>query len=676
MKHILVVLMFLILGANLNQAKDKHPLTVEDLWNMERLDGFALSPKGDLAAISTTKYNLEKNSGKSSVYIIDLKTAEKRRLRASEESQTEPVFSKDGDFVYLIEKDQLCKIRTDGTGFEQISSVPTGVSGLCFSKDFSKLLFNSYVYPDLATTAETKAKDESLEKSKVKARIIDDLMYKHWNRFRGDKRSHLFLMDMYSLKSIDLNLGLNNEVPPLDLGSSHDYSFSPDGNEVAFTMNPEPVVARSTNNEVYVLKLTGALTYGFNDYKKISVSLGNDNEPVYSPNGKYIAFRSMRRAGFEADKSRLMLYDRENGSTKDLTEKIDLSVSDIAFSEDSKYIYFNADNSVYRSIYRLALKSGKLDCIYEKGVNDDIALSNGRIFFRAQRSDMPYDLFSVSAKGGDSKRHSDLNRDLLSSIEMNPMETFYSEGAEGAKVQSIMIKPPFFDQSKKYPLALIIHGGPQGNWNDEFHYRWNLQMFAAKGYVVVAPNPRGSTGYGQDFVDGVSKDWGGKPYIDIMNSYNNALDSYGFIDKNNKFALGASYGGFMVDWLEGHTDCFNAMVSHAGVFDLESMYGVTEELWFPEWEFNGTPYDNKELYEKWSPKNYVKNFKTPLLVVCGALDYRVPEGQSFELFTALKTMKVDSKLLYFPDEFHFVIKPQNAKLWWETVYSWLESHKK
>jgi dipeptidyl aminopeptidase/acylaminoacyl peptidase len=250
------------------------------------------------------------------------------------------------------------------------------------------------------------------------------------------------------------------------------------------------------------------------------------------------------------------------------------------------------------------------------------------------------------------------------------------EGAEGAKVQSILIKPPFFNPNKKYPLIFLIHGGPQGHWSDDFHYRWNLQMFAAKGYVIVAPNPRGSTGYGQKFTDEISGDWGGKVYTDLMNAYDYALANYKFIDSKNTFAAGASYGGYMINWIEGHTDRFNALVCHDGVFNLESMWGTTEELWFPNWEFKGTPWENRELYQKWSPHMYADNFKTPMLVIHGALDFRVPEGQAMELFSTLQVKGVESKFLYFPDEFHFVVKPQNAQLWWKTVFEWFEQYKK
>ena len=269
-----------------------------------------------------------------------------------------------------------------------------------------------------------------------------------------------------------------------------------------------------------------------------------------------------------------------------------------------------------------------------------------------------------------------MNQALLDQIEMNPVETFWSPGAADAKVQSLIIKPPFFDATKKYPVIFLVHGGPQGHWNDDFHYRWNTELFASKGYVVVAPNPRGSTGYGQKFTDEISGDWGGKVYTDLMNAFDYALKNYSFIDSNNTFAAGASFGAYMMDWMAGHTNRFNAMVSHDGVFNLESMWGTTEELWFPEWELGGTPWQNRAVYEKFSPHRYIQNCKTPMLVVTGANDFRVCEEQAMQLFTSLQRLGVESKFLYFPDEYHFVTHPQNARMWWGSVFDWFEKHKK
>ncbi|TSA27000.1 MAG: S9 family peptidase, partial [Ignavibacteriales bacterium] len=332
----------------------------------------------------------------------------------------------------------------------------------------------------------------------------------------------------------------------------------------------------------------------------------------------------------------------------------------------------------FHSIYKYNLETGENKVLIKDGTNTSMKLSpdGNKIYFLRNQSILPNEIFSMDTDGGNLKQITNINGELLSQIQFGELDTFWSPGANKAKVQSIIVKPPFFNTNKKYPLMFLIHGGPQGNWADDFHYRWNLQMFAAKGYVVVAPNPRGSTGYGQKFTDEISGDWGGKVYTDLMNAYDYALKNFKFIDAKNTFASGASYGGYMINWIEGHTTRFNALFCHDGVFNLESMWGTTEELWFPEWEMKGTPYSNRALHQKWSPHQFANNFKTPMLIVHGALDFRVPESQAFELFTTLQRKGVPSKFLYFPDEFHFVTKPQNAQLWWRTVFEWFDQYKK
>jgi dipeptidyl aminopeptidase/acylaminoacyl peptidase len=360
-----------------------------------------------------------------------------------------------------------------------------------------------------------------------------------------------------------------------------------------------------------------------------------------------------------------------------LTSNFDRSAAEIIWSPDSKYIYFNASNEIHETIYRLDVQSKHIDVVYKEHVNAGLQISaDGKtIFLKQERTELPTEIFAIDLKSGAEKQLTQVNAGLLAGLALQKPETFWSDGAEGAKVQSILLKPPFFDPNKKYPMIFLVHGGPQGHWNDEFHYRWNTQMFASRGYVVVAVNPRGSTGYGQKFTDEISGDWGGKVYTDLMNACDYALKNYSFIDTNEVFAAGASYGGYMMNWIMGHTNRFKAIVSHDGVFNLESMFGTTEELWFAIWENKGKPWENRSLYEKYSPHRFIQNCKTPVLVVEGAKDFRVPEDQAFQLFTSLQLLGVESNLLYFPDEFHFVTKPQNARLWWNTVLGWFEKHK-
>jgi dipeptidyl aminopeptidase/acylaminoacyl peptidase len=671
-------LLLLILFVSSIHAQQKHVMTIEDMWNMKRITNYDLSPDGKTIVFATTTYNMEKNKGNSDIYIVQTDARAFSPLKNSEENESSPKFSPDGKKIAYEYKNNIWLCDLEGKNDVQLTNLYTGASGLVWSKDGKKILFLSSVYPDCTTQECNEQKDKAEEQSKVKAKIFTELMYRHWNDWRGEKRSHLFLYDLDKKEYVDLTLNSKFDVPPIALGSDQDYSLSPDGNEVAFTMNTAKNLATSTNNDIFIINLADVKKDSPIPYKKISKSEGNDNQPVYSPDGKFIAFRSMARAGFEADKQTLMLYNRATGEIKNVTEKLDISIGQILFSPEGKFIYYDADQEVNHAIYKYNLETNQNISITNEGYNTDLKLSpDGKlIYYKEQKTTLPTEIFSMFSSGGNVKQITFINHDLLSQIEFGQFDTFWSPGAQGAKVQSIIIKPPFFNPTKKYPLIFLIHGGPQGNWPDEFHYRWNLQLFASRGYVVVATNPRGSTGYGQKFTDEISGDWGGKVYTDLMNAYDFALKNYKFIDPKNTFAAGASYGGYMINWLEGHVNKFNAVVSHDGVYNIESMYGSTEELWFPEWEMKGVPWENRTLYEKWSPNRFVKNFRTPMLVVHGALDFRLSETQGFELFTALQRKGVPSKLLYFPDEFHFVAKPQNARLWWNTIFDWFNQYKK
>lgn len=670
-------LILLILSTTL-MAQPKHALTFDDLWGMKRIGKVVLSPDGNTIAYTVTTYSVEENKGNTDIYLIDADGKNLRPFKNSAKNETNPVFSPDGKKIAYVFESQIWTANLDGSNEQKLTDLSTGVSGIVWSNDGKKMLFVSSVYPDCLTDECNKAKDKAKEESKVKASIFTELMYRHWDEWRGEKRSHLFLLDVNSKEVVDLTLKSTSDVPPIALGSSNDYSFSPDGNEVVFTSNLDKVLATSTNNDIFILNLKDVQKDKATPFKKISESKGNDCQPVYSPDGNYIAYASMERAGFEADKSRLMLYDRKSGVTKILTNTIDLSANEIVWASNSKAIYFLAENEVYTSLYKIDVATSKLSLVQKEGDNANLLLSKDgkKLFFKQQRTDLPYEIFSISPDGKDLKQITFTNQDRLASIEMYPLETFWSKGANGVKVQSILVKPPFFDAKKKYPMIFLVHGGPQGHWSDDFHYRWNLQMFASKGYVVVATNPRGSTGYGQKFVDEISGDWGGKPYVDLMNAYDYAIKNHSFIDAKNTFAAGASYGGYMINWIAGHTNRFNALVSHDGMYNAESAWGTTEELWFNEWEFKGTPIQNRKLYEKFSPSRFIQNCKTPMLVIHSANDFRLSEEQAFQLFTALQRLGVESKFLYFPDESHWVTKPQNAKLWWNTVLDWFESHKK
>jgi dipeptidyl aminopeptidase/acylaminoacyl peptidase len=393
---------------------------------------------------------------------------------------------------------------------------------------------------------------------------------------------------------------------------------------------------------------------------------------VYSPDGNHIAYRSMERPGFEADRYRIFIYDRTTGKNMEFLPDHKLSVNSIVWHPSGSYIFFTTDEEGFVNLYSVRVKDGNLKPVLKGFYIDQVQfLSEDDIVFLNQAANMPNEVYRMNLRTNKTEQISQINTKLLAELELPLYEPFWFKGAKGEQVQGFLLKPPFFDKSKKYPAVELIHGGPQGAWGDDFHFRWNYQMFASPGYVVFMINFHGSRGYGQDFTDAVSRDWGGAPYEDIKLGTQYVIDNFNFIDKDKLAAAGASYGGFMINWIAGHENPFKCLISHDGVYEQISMYGATEELWFPEWEFGGVPWEKDTLYEKWSPARLAANFKTPMLVIHGEHDYRVPYTQGLQLFTALQRQGVKSRLLFYPDEDHFVQKPQNAKLWWETVHGWI-----
>ena len=605
------------------------------------------------------------------------------------------------------------------TGVHKLTSIATEAGGELWSPDGKNILFTSDVYPecDGAPAAEEECNAKKLkevEESKVKALIFDRLLYRHWNAYKAGKRTHIFVVPdvlatprtMGAAPSVgagispppprDLTPG-DHDSPPFSLGGQDDYAFSPDGQEVCYTSNHDKVEATSTNNDLWIVPVNGGAA------KNITAeNPASDSTPLYSPDGKYIAYRAQQRPGYESDRFRLMLYDRKTGEKKNLTEDIDLWVGSFAWSPDSSLLYFALERLGWSFLDQLSISGGKPVPITAGRYDDDVAVvpDGKRIVFTRMSVGAPPEIFverfgKSSAEvtpeklGGEQqwwgcskvetgevceflKPLTHMNDSVLSQVAMSPLERFWFTGALGDKVQGFLIKPPNFDPNKKYPVKFLIHGGPQGAWGDDWSYRWNPELFAANGYVVIMINFHGSTGYGQKFIDAINGDWGGAPFEDLMKGLDYAEQTYPFIDKDRECALGASYGGYAINWILGHTNRFKCLVSHDGMFNAVSAWGTTEELWFNEWEFKGTPYSNPETYAKWSPNNAAKEFKTPTLVVHGQLDYRLDVSEGFQLFTTLQRMGVPSKMLYFPDEGHWVLKPQNSQLWYKTVNDWVD----
>jgi dipeptidyl aminopeptidase/acylaminoacyl peptidase len=695
------------------QPAAKKPFTFEDMMSLKRIGGPVISPDGKWVLFSAVDVDLNENKRTSHLWVVPVAGGLARQLPATAAGESGGRWSPDGkSFLYLSAAEGGSQVWISGfdtatgapTGApKKITSISTEADGAIWSPDGKNIVFTSEVFPGCMDDNCNKYSDEERAKSKVKALVFDHLLFRHWNHYTSGKRSHLFVVAAEGGVAKDLTPG-DHDVPPFSLGGQDLYAISPDGKEVAYTSNWDEVGAISTNNDIFVVPITGG------EPKKLSTSPGGDSTPLYSPDGKWLAWRMQKRAGYESDRFRLVIYDRASGEIRNLTEDFDQWVESFIWSPDSKFIYFTSEKEGASPIYRLnlpvALAAGRptqtgIKPIEEilGGTNDEPSISSdGKTLVFSQLSvSAPSEVYKIAleggtegapaAKSGPSNRMayksnyvaeelSHLNDSVLARIAMQPVESFWFAGAGGAKVQGFLLKPPNFNKDAKYPVKFLIHGGPQGQWGDEWSYRWNAELFAADGYVVIMVNPRGSTGYGQAFVDGVNKDWGGKPYFDLMNGLDYAEKTYPFIDKDRECALGASYGGYMIDWILGHTNRFKCLVSHDGMFNTESAYGSTEELWFPEWEFGDTVWTNREGYRKWSPHLFAAQFKTPTLVVHSQLDYRLDVSEGFQLFTTLQRLKIPSKMLYFPDEGHWVLKPQNSQLWYKTVNGWVDSYLK
>ncbi|MBN1561756.1 S9 family peptidase [candidate division KSB1 bacterium] len=667
------LLIFVLLATTVSAGK--RAMTVDDMWAMQRIREIALSPDGSRIAYALTVYDMEANSSHTDIWLVASQGGESRQLTSHSASSTSPQWRPDGKSIaFLSSRNGSAQIYTlplDGGEARQLTFFPVDVDDYIWSPDGSRIAFSAAVHPDATSLQHSADMDEEKEKSKSSARIIDRLFFRSWDHWTDGKRTHIFVCDANGKNVRDLTPG-DFDAPPLDLGGTRDYAFSPDGTELAFVSNRSDMPAANTNNDIFVVPVTGGLATNLT-----AENNAVDNQPVYSPNGDYIAYRAMARPNFEADQYEIILYDRKTGEKRPLTASLDLSPAEVVWSHDSKSLYFNALERGRQTVYSIDIKSTRMSKRIQDNVNTDlVASADGKtLFFKKQSNVMPHEIFAHDLAKDKSAQLTFVNKQLLSELALNPTEEFWFSTVDGQKCHGLMVRPPFFNTEKKYPLIFLIHGGPQGMWSDEFHYRWNTSMFAAPGYVVVAINPRGSKGYGQAWCDAVSKDWGGAPFSDLMAGLDYVLENFDYIEKAKIVAAGASYGGFMVNWIATQTDRFAALISHAGVFDQRSMYGATDELWFPEWEFGGTPYENPELYAKWSPSFYAENFKkikTPMLVIHGQGDYRVPVTQAFQTFTALQRYEVPSRLIYFPDETHFVTKPQNAKLWWSEVFAWVE----
>jgi len=643
---------------------------------LHRVASPQISADGKWVAYTVSAPDMEANRNATNIWVVSAAGGGATQLTQSGHDSS-PAWSPDGKTIaFLSSRDgnsQVYLLSMEGGEAKKLTTLSTGADLFRWSPDGKTIAFTSEVYLDCKDDACNQKRDEEAEKSKVKARIYDHLLYRHWDHWSEGKRSHLFLVPADgSAAARDLTPNANYDIPPDERGDVSDIAFSPDSKEICYTAVPDTVEAISTNGELFLVPATGG------EPKKITTNPGFDGNPVYSPDGQYIAYHAQHTAEYEADRWRVMLFNRKTEKSENLTEGFDRSAADLSWSPDGKTIYFLAENETLQPLYAMEAKAGATPRKVLDGFNSAYSFSGDGKTLVSERTSltMPGELFVAAGDGSGLKPLTHQNDSLLATLEMNAPEKFWFDGAEGTKVEAMLLKPPQFEAGKKYPMLVLLHGGPQTMWSDAWGYRWNAQVFSAPGYLTLMINRRGSTGYGQKFTDEITNDWGGRAYVDVTKGIDAAIAKYSFIDKSELAAAGGSYGGYMADWLATHTDRFKAIISHAGVYDKFSMY-ATEELWFEEHDMQGTPWTAPENYKKWSPSTYAGDlgkYKTPTLVICGEKDYRVPYTQSLEFFSALQRQGVPSKLMVFPDEGHWVLKPQNAQLWYKTFLDWLATY--
>ena len=682
MKRTLICALFLVFVAV--TANAQAAFSFNDLMKVRRVADPQLSPDGRSVAYTIGDVNMANNRVVNQIYVTELSRTDRPAAQVTNgaNSSSSPRWSPDGKKISFVTGGQIWMMDPDGDDKKQISNISTGASNPVWSPDGKWIAFVSDVYPDCIDDACNKRRDEEAEVNPVKAFETDRLLYRHWNEWRDKKRTHVFVMPVQGGPAVDFTPG-DFDSPPYAASSGVDYAFSPDSREITFLKNPDKVEAISTNSDIIVRSLFDK------SEKNITVSnRGYDASPAYTPDGKYIIYRSQATPAFEADRWRIMRYNRQTGEVVELTRGFDQQVDEFVISDDSRTVYFVAGVRGRNRVFSVPVEPDLRQRIatrvkdisrFSDGLgsvsNINVSSDGNTIVFASSSMAAPAEVFAANIS---SNAVTPLSR-ANPALRLSKAEDVNWTGAMGAKVHGWLIKPANFDPNRRYPVIVLIHGGPQGAWMDSWGYRWNPQIYANAGYVVFAPNQRGSTTYGQKFVDEVSADWGGKAFVDIKNGVVEVIKSP-YVDRNRIGAAGASYGGYMVDWLLGHNNDtrfkFKAFVSHAGVYNLESMAAATEELWFVNWEFKGMPWENPVNYNRWSPHKFVKNFNTPTLVTAGELDYRVPVDQSLQLFTGLQLQGVPSKLIVFPDEGHWILKPKNSELWHKNVIEWFNKYLK
>jgi dipeptidyl aminopeptidase/acylaminoacyl peptidase len=690
-------LLLLVLPVAAAEGGRRRAMKVEDLFRFKRVGDPQVSPDGKYVAYTVTSVDFDANKTSTAIWLAPVARGEPRQLTNSGKRDKHPRWSPDGKRILFESNrggtDQLWVISLAGGEARQLTTISSGASGGIWSPDGKHIAFVSSVFPEFSSKPFKEAdelnkkKQEEVDKNPVKAKVITRLFYRHWDSYVEDKRQHLFVMPFTGGKGGEprnITPGDRDAVPTSDTFSvGDDYTFSPDGQYLLYTATPDRDEAWSTDFNILRVAVKGG--------KPEVLTKGNpaaDATPRFAPGGNQLVYRAQKQAGYEADRWQLYVVDCDHGGAfkskpRSITEKFDGSPESYVWSGDGRAVYFTADQQARTPVFAADVGTGEVTRLVEGNSNGNLSLSkDGKtLAFTRVAMHHPHEVYvaTLPDEAAAARNLSKANARLLASLDFALPESVTVKGAGGTPMQMWVLKPPGFDARKKWPVAYLVHGGPQGAWEDGWSFRWCPQLWAARGYVVALPNPRGSTGFGQKYVEEISGDWGGKCYEDLMKGVD-YLESLPYVDRERIGSAGASFGGYMMNWFAVNTGRFRCLITHCSVWNFESMYATTDELWFDEWEHGGPPWGpNRKSYEKHSPHRYAANlakFRTPMLIVHNDKDFRCPIGQGHELFTTLQRQRVPSRLINFPDEGHWVLKPKNSAFWHKEVFGWLEKYVK
>lgn len=671
-RFILILLLLMTAVAAMAQAPTarKRPFQLADLYRVKGVADPQISPDGKLVAFVVTESFLEKGKTNAEVFVMPLAGGEMRNRSNHAAADNHPFWSPDGKTLYFTSTReggaQVWKVSPDSGDPVQVTRHSLGVSGADLSPDGGSLLFSADVFPDCGADDACNAfNDSAMTKGPIQAYMADALLYRHWTDWKRGRATHTIRYDLATGLYTDLTPG-TMDWPAWEQGGVG-YVWSPDGREVCLVSNHDANQAQSTNKDLWLAPSGGGPARNITADNR-----AYDGHPQYSPDGKFIAYTIQTIPGYESDWIRLALYDRASGTRTIISEGFDNWISDIKWAPDSRSVYFTAPVQGHVPLYNIDIATKRIRQVIDAKTIDAFSISpDGKTIVFSRRSvGEPSELWSCGSNGKGLKRLTFVNKAVADEVDIRPAEEMWIPSPTGKKIHTFIVKPHGFDPSKKYPLIVNVHGGPQSQWADAFRGDW--QVYPGSGYVVAMPNPHGSTGYGQAFTEAISRDWNGKVFQDVM-AVADSLGRVPWIDGERMGAMGWSYGGYMMMWLQGHTTKFKALAAMMGVYNLTAMHGATEELWFPQWDLGGTPWTS-ELYRALSPNQAVTQFKTPCLVITGEKDYRVPYTQSLEFFTDLQLMGVPSRLIVFPNDGHWPSGVRSMPLYYNAHLDWFHRY--